>query len=75
MKKMFLPFLRMNSNSYINHAAGVYIINSAGIAYYQNEVLYIIIAKGKYSLRLMIYTYGDDIHAYRVMIYHCFRNG
>ena len=37
--------LRITSNSRINHASGVYIINSAGIAYHQNEVLYIIIAK------------------------------
>ena len=41
-KKLFLPFLRMNSNSYINHGKAVYIINSAGIAYHQHEVLYII---------------------------------
>jgi len=42
----------------------VYIINSSGIAYHQDEVLYIIIAKAKYSLRLMIYTIGDEMHAY-----------
>ncbi len=29
----------------------------------------------KCSLRLMIYTFGDEMHASRVMIYHCFRNG
>jgi len=36
----------MNLNSSINHGEAVYIINFAEIAYHQNEVLYIIIAKG-----------------------------
>ena len=47
-----------------NHAEGVYIINSARncIASKRNA-LYIIIAKAKYSLWLMIYTFGDEIHA------------
>ena len=40
----------------------VHIINSVGIAYHQNEVLHIIIAKALYTLRVMIYTFGDDIH-------------
>jgi len=42
----------------------LYIINSAGIAYHQDKVLYIIIGKAKYSLRLVIYTFGDEMHAY-----------
>ena len=42
----------------------LHIINSAGIAYHQDEVLYIIIGKAKYSLRLVIYTFGDEMHAY-----------
>ena len=39
-----------------------YIINSEGIAYHQNEVLYIIKPQ-IYTLRVMIYAFGDDIHA------------
>ena len=39
----------------------MHIINSVGIAYHQNEVLHIIIAKALYTLRVMIYTFGDDI--------------
>jgi len=46
--------LRLHSNSRANHAEGVYIINSAGIAYHQNAVLYIIIAKENTP-------FGDDI--------------
>ena len=38
----------------------LHIINSEGIVYHQNEVLYIIIAKAKYSLRLMRYTLARD---------------
>ena len=39
----------------------MHIINSVGIAYHQNKVLHIIIAKALYTLRVMIYTFGDDI--------------
>ena len=60
--------------SRVYHQDGVlHIINSAGIAYHHCEK--------KCSLRLMIYTFGDEIHASRddirlaAMIYHCFRNG
>ena len=45
-----------------NHGGAVYIINIAEIAYHQNEVLYII-KPTEYTLRVMIYAYGDDIHA------------
>ena len=62
-KKIFFLFLSMNLNSHTNRGEALYIINFAEIAYHQDEVLYIIIAKAKYSLRLMIYAYGDDIHA------------
>ena len=44
------------------HGKAVHIINSEGIAYHQNEVLHIIIAKALCTLRVMIYTFGDDIH-------------
>ncbi len=70
-----MQFFTYVFNLYLQSREAVYIINSVGIAYPQHEVLYIIIAKAEYSLRLMIYTFGDEIHAYRVMIYHCFRNG
>ena len=54
--------------SRVYHQDGVlHIINSVGIVYHHCE--------RERSLRLMIYTFGDEIHAYRVMIYHCFRNG
>ena len=54
--------------SRVYHQDGVlHIINSVGIVYHHCE--------RECSLRLMIYTFGDEIHAYRVMIYHCFRNG
>ena len=43
-------------------AARRYIINSEGIVYHQGEALYIIKPQ-KYTLRVMIYAYGDDIHA------------
>ena len=46
VKKIFSAVLRMNLNSHINHGEAVHIINSVGIAYHQNKVLYIIIAKG-----------------------------
>jgi len=45
-KKDIFAVLRMNSNSSINHGEAVYIINFTEIAYHQNDVLYIIIAKG-----------------------------
>ena len=47
-----------------NHAKGVYIINSArNCISSKRNALYIIIAKAKYSLQLMICTFGDEIHA------------
>ena len=74
-KKIFSAVLRMNSNSFINHGEAVYIIKTKFCISSIPQELYIIIAKAQYSLRLMIYTFGDEIHACRVMIYHCFRNG
>ena len=74
-KKIFLAFLRMTSNSCINHGEAVYIIKTKFCISSIPQELYIIIAKAQYSLRLMICAFGDDIHACRVMIYHCFRNG
>ena len=41
-EKNILLVFRMTSNSHINHVKDVYIINYVGIAYHQNEVLYII---------------------------------
>ena len=43
--------------------------------YHQGESLVYHHCERRYSLRLMIYTFGDDIHDCVVMIYHCFRNG
>ena len=53
----------------------LYIINFEEIAYHQDEVLYVIIAKA------FIQPAADDMHASRddmrltAMICHCFRNG
>ena len=59
----FFEITGQNYNS-LNHAKGVYIINSArNCISSKRNALYIIIAKAKYSLRLMIYTFGDEIHA------------
>ena len=48
-----------------NHAVGVYIINSVGIAYHQCEALYIIKPQEDARYRVMIYKGGiaalDDI--------------
>ena len=62
-KKIFLPSFRMNLNSHRNHGESrvyhqdgvLHIINSAGIVYHHCERIY--------SLRLMIYTFGDEMHA------------
>ena len=59
--------------SHLNHAKGVYIINSKGIAYHQLKVLYIIKPHIRYTLardeiqgrRAAL----DDIHDCVVMIY------
>ena len=53
----------MNSNSRINHGEAVYIIKTKFCISSIPQELYIIIAKAQYSLRLMIYTFGDEIHA------------
>ena len=47
-----------------NHAKGVYIINSKGIAYHQHEVLYIIKLQVDARWRVMRYSLkgADDIH-------------
>ena len=45
-----------------NQGEALYIINSEGIAYHQNKVLYIIKPQ-EYTPSVMIYAYGDDIHA------------
>ena len=51
--------------SHPNHAEGVYIINSVGIAYHQCEALYIIKPQVDARWRVMIYKGGiaalDDI--------------
>ena len=44
-----------------NHAEGVYIIRRKAV-YHQGEALYIIKPQ-RYTLRVMIYAFGDDIHA------------
>ena len=54
----------INAKRCISSAARRYIINSEGIVYHQGEALYIIKAQ-KYTLRVMIYACGDDIHAPR----------
>ena len=56
--------------SHLNHAEGVYIINSAGIAYNQHEVLYIIKLQEDARWRVMRYSPkgADDIHDCVVMI-------
>ena len=53
-----------------NHAKGVYIINSAGIAYHQCEALYIIKPQEDARWRVMRYSPkgADDIHDCVVMI-------
>ena len=48
--------------SHPNHAKGVYIINSKGIAYHQHEVLYIIKPQAGCTLA------RDEIHGVAVMI-------
>ena len=55
-----------------NHAEGVYIINSVGIAYHQCEALYIIKPQEDARYRVMIYNKGrhqsafvDEMHAAR----------
>ena len=58
----------------INQCEALYIINSAGIAYHQNEVLYIIKPQGRYSPKGADEIQGrraalDDIHDCVVMIY------
>ena len=63
-KKIFLLFLRMNSNSCKNHGESrVYhqfrrnwISSKRSFVYHHCEK--------KCSLRLMIYTFGDEMHAY-----------
>jgi len=63
MKKVFSVLLRMNSDSYINHGESrVYhqfrrncISSKRSFVYHHCEK--------KCSLRLMIYTFGDEMHA------------
>ena len=43
-------------------AQPLYIINFGEMHINKANALYIIIAKAVYSLRLMIYAYGDNIH-------------
>ena len=53
-----------------NHAVGVYIINSVGIAYHQCEALYIIKPQENTRWRVMRYSPAgaDDMHDCVVMI-------
>ena len=51
------------------------ISSKRSFVYHQGESLVYHHCERRYSLRLMIYTFGDDIHDCIVMIYHCFRNG
>ena len=57
--------------SHPNHAEGVYIINSVGIAYHQCEALYIIKPQVDARWRVMRYSPegADDMHDCVVMIY------
>ena len=56
----------LQRNSLYNHAEGVYIINSEGIAYHQHVVLYIIKPQENTRWRVMRYNNGSavvgDIH-------------
>ena len=62
-KRYFLRFAIRIRTQTQNHAKGVYIINSIGIVYHQRlAVVYHHCERG-YSLRLMICTFGDEIHA------------
>ena len=58
-------WLKIFAFSHPNHAKGVYIINSVGIAYHQCEALYIIKPQEDARYRVMIYKGGiaalDDI--------------
>ena len=45
-----------------NQGEALYIIRSLSAVYHQHEVLYIIKSQ-EYAPSVMIYTYGDDIHA------------
>ena len=56
--------------SHLNHAEGVYIINSVGIAYHQCEALYVIKSQVDARWRVMRYSPegADDIHDCVVMI-------
>ena len=65
-KKIFLWFVLRIRTQTQNHAKGVYIINSVGIAYHQYGALYIIIAKEDtacgwwYAPSVMRYTLKRD---------------
>ena len=45
-----------------NQGGALYIINSEGIVYHQHKVLHLIKPQ-EYAPSVMIYAYGDDIHA------------
>ena len=57
-RQWHLVFWRVTST-----ALPLYIIRFEETAYHQNEVLYLIKPQG-YTLRVMRYTYGDDIRMY-----------
>ena len=49
--------------SHLNHGEAVYIINSEGIVYHQGASLVYHQAAGNARWRVMIYAFGDDMHA------------
>ena len=52
------------NDSLLNQGVSLVYHQPVRAGYHQSgTALYIIIAKAKYSLRLMIYTFGDEIHA------------
>ena len=62
-KKIFSVLLNMNSNSYTNHGESrVYHQFRRNCISSMRSIVYHHCERG-YSLRLMIYTFGDEIHA------------
>ncbi len=73
-KRYFREFSYGLEPTYQITAGAVYIINAEHCISPTRSVVYHHCERGC-SLRLMIYTFGDDIHDCVVMICHCFRNG
>ncbi len=64
-KDIFAVLLTGLKLSHLNHAIGVYIIKDKVFVYHQHEVLYIIIAKPRYTLArddIQPSSGADDMH-------------